>query len=87
MAEPTGDAQPRDVIVRVHGRLDADDGIQLEQRHRRRRTLEIDPVENSRRQRIRVHLEADLECRPCPCQSEASRYRNRFSSLRERHMD
>ena len=63
MAERAGDAKPHDVIVRVHGGLDAHDGIHLEQRDRRRRALEIDLVEDSRRKNVRVHLEPDLECR------------------------
>ena len=51
------------MVVRVHGRLNADDRVHLEQRDRRCRTLEVDLVENPWRQRRRVHFEADLECR------------------------
>ena len=61
MTERAGDAKPRDVIVRVHGGLEAHDGIHLEQRDRRRRALEIDLLEDARRQHVRVHFEPDLE--------------------------
>ena len=63
VTERAGDAEPRDVIVRVHGGLEADDGVHLEQRHRRRRALEIDLLEDPGGQRVRVHLEPDLERR------------------------
>ena len=51
----------RDAIVRVHGRLEAHDGIHLEQRDRRRRALEIDLLEHAWRQHVRVHFEPDLQ--------------------------
>jgi hypothetical protein len=40
---------------------EAHDRVHLEQRDRRRRALEIDLVEDSLRQRVRVHLQADLQ--------------------------
>ena len=61
MTERAGDAKPRDVIVRVHGGLDAHDGIHLEQRDRRRRALEIDLFEDPGGQHVRVDFEPDLE--------------------------
>ena len=61
MTERAGDAKLRDVIVRIHRGLKADDGIQLEQRDRRRRALEIGLVEGPGGQRVRVHFEPDLE--------------------------
>ena len=53
--------KPGDVIVGIHRGLQAHDGIHLEQRDRRGRTLEIDLLEDAGRQRVRVHFEPDLE--------------------------
>ena len=61
MTERAGDAKPRDVIVGIHRGLQAHDGIHLEQRDRRGRTLEIDLLEDAGRQYVRVHFEPDLE--------------------------
>ena len=63
VAERAGDAESRDVVVGVHGGLEAHDGVHLEQRHRRRRALEIDLVEDAGGQRLGVDLEPDLERR------------------------
>ena len=63
MAERAGDAEPGDVVVGIHRRLQADDRIHLEQRDRRGRTLEIDLLEDPGGQHVRVHLEPDLEGR------------------------
>jgi hypothetical protein len=52
---------PSRVIVRVHGRLNTDDRVHLEQRDGRRRALEIDLVQDPGRQRVGVHFEAHLE--------------------------
>jgi hypothetical protein len=61
VTQRAGHAQPRDVVVRVHGGLDAHDGIHLEEGYRRGGTLEIDLVENSRGQNVGVHLEPDFQ--------------------------
>ena len=63
MTERAGDAEPRDVIVGIHRRLQTHDRIHLEQRDRRRRTLEIDLLEDAGRQHVRVHFEPDLQRR------------------------
>ena len=63
MTERARDAEPRDVIVGVHGGLKADDRVHLEQRDRRRRALEIDLLENAGRQHVGVDLEPDFERR------------------------
>ena len=61
MTERAGDAKPRDVIVGIHRGLQTHDGIHLEQRDRRCRTLEIDLLEDAGGQHVRVHFEPDLE--------------------------
>src|SRR5688572_31227732 len=61
MTERARDAEPRDVIAGIHRGLQTHDSIHLEQRDRRRRTLEIDLLEDTGRQYVRVHLEPDLQ--------------------------
>ena len=63
MAERAGDAEPRDVVVRIDGGLQADDRVHLEQRDRRGRALEIDLLEDAGGQRVGVHFQPDLERR------------------------
>src|SRR4029450_857547 len=63
MAERASDAKPRDAVVRVHCGPETHNGIHLQQRDRRRWTLEIDFLEDSGRERVRVHLEPNFECR------------------------
>ena len=62
MTKRAGDAKPGDVIVGIHSGLQAHDGIHLEQRDRRGRTLEIDFLEEAGGQYVRVHFKPDLEC-------------------------
>ena len=63
MTQRAGDAEPRDVVVGVDGRLQADDRIHLEQRDGRRRALEIDLLQDAGGQHVGVDLEPDLERR------------------------
>ena len=57
------DAKPGDAVVGVHSDVAAHHRIHLERRDRRRRALEIDLVENPRRQRVRIHSQSDRERR------------------------
>jgi hypothetical protein len=61
VTEGAGHTELCDVVVGVHCGLNADNCIQLEQRDRRRRALEIDFLEDPWRQHRRVHFESDLE--------------------------
>jgi hypothetical protein len=63
VTQRAGNAELRDVIVRIHGGLEADDGVHLEQSDRRGRALEIDRLQNPRRQHVGVHLQPDLQGR------------------------
>ena len=45
VTQRAGDAERSDVIVRVDGGLDADDGIHFQERYRRRRALQVDRLQ------------------------------------------
>ena len=61
MTQRAGDAESRDVIVGIDSGLQANHGIHLEQRHRRRRTLEIDFLQDAGRQCVSIDFEADFQ--------------------------
>src|SRR5688572_26831924 len=61
MTKRAGDPKPGDAVVGVHGGLQANDGIHLQQRHWGGRTLEIDLLEGPGGKRIGVDFEPDLE--------------------------
>src|SRR5258706_4618333 len=68
MAERALHAHRLDVAGAVESARHADYGVELEERERRRRIVEIDPARPDLRlqlpgQRVRVHLEADRESR------------------------
>jgi hypothetical protein len=51
------------MVVRVNLRDHPDHGVHLEQGNRRGGTLEIDLLQDTRREHVRIHLETDLERR------------------------
>ncbi len=61
MAQRAGDAQARDLVVRVDGGLHADDGAELEQRDGGGRVFQVDGVEDAGRQHLRIDLQPDRQ--------------------------